>query len=165
MPMEGHEILLVEDNPADATLVREALGKSVHPSQLTCSSDGETAVAYLRGRSKSAARPDLIILDLNIPKKDGGAILAEVKSDPDLRRIPVVVFSTSQSERDISRSYELGANCYVSKPVELQRFFATVQEIVEFWYGCAKLPPGVPLSLNKDNKEKNERSHHARIAD
>jgi chemotaxis family two-component system response regulator Rcp1 len=147
--MRAHEILLVEDNPADATLVREALEKIVHPSRLTCSNDGEKAVAYLRGTVNSAVRPDLIILDLNIPKKDGGAILAEVKADPDLRRIPIVVFSTSQSERDIARSYELGANCYVTKPIELQRFFSTVQGIVDFWYGCAKLPQEDPPDMNQ----------------
>lgn len=140
--MRAHEILLIEDNPADATLVREALASSSHSGELTCSGDGESAVNLLRERVRSSRRPDLIILDLNLPRKDGRALLAEVKTDPELHTIPVVVFSTSQSDRDIARSYELGANCYVSKPVELKRFFSAVREIVEFWYGCASLPQG-----------------------
>ncbi len=140
--MRAHEILLVEDNPADATLVREALASGSHHGQLICSGDGESAAQYQRRRLQSSARPDLIILDLNLPRKDGRALLAELKTDPELHSIPVVVFSTSQSDRDIARSYELGANGYVKKPVELKRFLSAVQEIVEFWYGCARLPEG-----------------------
>ncbi len=162
--MRAHEILLVEDNPADATLVREALAINPHPSPLTCCGDGESAAAYLRGCLKSEARPDLIILDLNLPRKDGRALLAELKSDPELHCVPIVVFSTSQSNLDIARSYELGANCYVNKPVELQRFFAAVRAIVEFWYGCASLPQeDVPdQTLDKEN---HERRSHPRTAD
>jgi CheY-like chemotaxis protein len=163
--MRAREILLVEDNPADVTLVREALGKSQHLSQLTCSGDGEAAMAYLRECLKSPVRPDLIILDLNLPKKDGRAVLAEVKSDPQLHRIPVVIFSSSQSESDIAGSYELGANCYVSKPVDLQRFFSAVREIVEFWYGCASIPQENLLGRDKNDEESHERTNHPRTAD
>lgn len=160
MPIRSRDILLVEDNPADANLVREAIGKIERPSQLTCSGDGESAAAYLRDHTEASVRPNLIILDLNLPKKDGRSLLAEVKSDPKLRMIPVVVFSTSQCEEDISRSYELGANCYVNKPGELAQFFATVQGIVEFWYGCASLPPE-----NLSKKENDDRTSYPRTAD
>jgi len=138
----AHEIVLVDDNPADAALVQEALARSPHQSRLTCLTDGEQAVAYLRDRLGDAARPQLMILDLNLPKKDGRAVLACAKADPDLRQIPVVVFSTSQSSRDIAGSYELGANCYVCKPGNLQGFFQAVRSIEEFWFGCASLPNG-----------------------
>ena len=152
MHMREREILLVEDNPADANLVREAMGRIEHPAHLTCSGDGESAAAYLHSQSDASARPDLIILDLNLPKKDGRSLLAEVKSDPKLRTIPVVVFTTSQREQDISRSYELGANCYVNKPIELAHFFATVQGIVDFWYGRASLPPEALLKKENDDR-------------
>jgi len=151
--MRVHEILLVDDNPADAALVREALGQSAHSSQLTHLQDAESAVAYLRSGTNSTTHPDLIMMDLNLPRKDGRALLAELKSDEALRRIPIVVFSTSQSERDISRSYELGANCYVTKPVELQGFFTAIRHILDFWYGCARLP-----QEELPHKENHERS-------
>ncbi len=138
----AHEILLVDDSPADAALVQEALARSPHQSRLTCLTDGEQAVAYLRDRSNNALPPELLILDLNLAKKDGRAVLADVKADPQLRQIPVVVFSTSQSARDIASSYELGANCYVCKPGNLQGFFQAVRLIEEFWFGCASLPYG-----------------------
>lgn len=138
----AHEILLVDDNPADAALVQEALARSPLQSRLRCFTDGEQAVAYLRDRAKSAGHPELMILDLNLPKKDERAVLADVKADAELRQIPVVVFSTSQSARDIASSYELGANCYVCKPGNLQGFFQAVRSIEEFWFGCASLPYG-----------------------
>jgi len=138
----AHEILLVDDNPADAVLVREALGDDSHRTRLTCVTDGEQAITYLRERSKSPTRPDLIILDLNLPRKDGRAVLADVKSDPDLRQTAIVVFSASQSRHDIVKSYELGANCYVCKPGNLHEYLEAVQSIEQFWFGCARLPHG-----------------------
>ncbi len=138
----AHEILLVDDSPADSALVQEALATSPLRSRLMCFTDGEQAVAYLRDRAKNAGHPELMILDLNLPKRDGRAVLADMKTDPQLREIPVVVFSTSQSARDIAGSYELGANCYVCKPGNLQGFFQAVRSIEEFWFGCASLPCG-----------------------
>jgi len=136
------EILLVDDNPADASLVCEALANSRRGSHIHGVLDGEEAMAFLRhaGKHAHAVRPDLIVLDLNLPRKDGRAVLAEVKSDPDLRNLPIVVFTTSNSGLDIARSYELGANCYVSKPGNLGDFFAAVQSIEEFWFDRASLP-------------------------
>jgi chemotaxis family two-component system response regulator Rcp1 len=139
---EGRIILLVDDNPADVDLAREALQENVHLIQVESVADGQAAMAYLHraGQYANAVRPDLLILDLNLPKKDGRAVLTEVKSDPELRTIPVVVFSTSRSMLDIARSYELGANCYVSKPGNLKDYFLAVQSIEEFWCGSASLP-------------------------
>jgi len=139
---EKPQVLLIDDNPADALLVEEALAGGKYESQMRNASDGEEGMAYLRRRERwaQAPRPDLILLDLNLPKKDGREVLAELKADPDLSRIPVIIFSTSEAPQDIARCYELGANCYVSKPLELHRFFSTVRDIVEFWYGCASLP-------------------------
>jgi two-component system, chemotaxis family, response regulator Rcp1 len=136
------EVLLVDDNPADVDLTQEALAGGRHRSHISNVPDGEEAVAFLRcaGRYADAARPDLVILDLNLPRKDGRAVLAETKADPNLRNIPIVVFSTSRSMLDIARSYELGANCYVSKPGNLDDYFQVLQSIEEFWFGCASLP-------------------------
>jgi CheY-like chemotaxis protein len=136
------QVLLVDDNPADVGLAREALAGGRHQSQISNVPDGEEAMAYLHraGQYANAVRPDLLILDLNLPKKDGRAVLAEAKADTDLRTIPVVVFSTSRSMLDIARSYELGANCYVSKPGNLDDYFLVVQSIEEFWFGSASLP-------------------------
>jgi two-component system, chemotaxis family, response regulator Rcp1 len=136
------EILLVEDSPADAGLVCEALAMSARGSHICKVTDGEEAITFLRRRGKhtDAVRPDLVVLDLNLPRKDGRAVLAEVKSDPDLRQLPVVVFTTSNSGVDIVRSYDLGANCYVSKPGNLGDFFAAVQSIEEFWFARVSLP-------------------------
>jgi CheY-like chemotaxis protein len=100
------------------------------------------AFLFRRGAYINQLRPNLVILDLNLPKKDGRAVLEELKSDPDLRKIPVVIFSTSQASSDIVRSYQLGANCYVSKPVDLKAYFAALQSIEEFWFGLASLPQG-----------------------
>jgi CheY-like chemotaxis protein len=137
------QLLIVDDNPADVGLAREGLARSAYRGQINSAGDGVEAMAFLNRREKyaSAARPDLVILDLNLPKKDGLAVLAGMKADPELRRIPVVIFSTSQLNRDIARSYELGANCYVSKPGNLNEFFSAVKSIEEFWFGPVSLPP------------------------
>jgi CheY-like chemotaxis protein len=139
---ETPEVLLVDDNAADVFLASEALAKSERPCRVSNVGDGEEAMAFLRkeGRYAGTGRPDLVILDLNLPRKSGEAVLAELRSDPNLRKIPVVVFSTSRSNRDIVRSYELGANCYLSKPGNLPEFFSTVQLIGEF-YGCVEPSP------------------------
>lgn len=138
----GLRLLLVDDNPADVTLAREALAGSAHRSEIDSVGDGVEALAFLerRGNYANAIRPDLVILDLNLPRRDGLAVLAAMKAEPDLRRIPVVMFSTSQSGEDITRSYDLGANCYVSKPGNLSDFFSTMKSIEEFWLGFARLP-------------------------
>jgi chemotaxis family two-component system response regulator Rcp1 len=137
------ELLMVDDNPADVALVGEALAGSKHHSQLSTVGDGVEALAFLYQREKyvNAMRPDLVILDLNLPKRDGLAVLAAMKAGPELRRIPVVIFSTSELRKDIVRSYEMGANCYVRKPGNLNDFFSAVQAIEEFWFGAAILPP------------------------
>ena len=136
------EILLVDDNPADAGLICEALASSPRGSHVHGVADGEEAMAFLRrsGKHADAVRPDLVVLDLNLHRKDGRAVLAEVKADPDLHKLPIVVFTTSSSGQDIARSYELGANCYVSKPGNLGDFFAAVRSIEEFWFDRASLP-------------------------
>ncbi len=136
------QVLLVDDNPADVMLAREALAGGRHQSCISNVADGEEAMAFLRraGPYANTVRPDLVILDLNLPKKDGRAVLAEAKADTSLRTIPVVVFSTSRSMLDIKRSYDLGANCYVSKPGNLDDYFSAVQSIEEFWFGSASLP-------------------------
>ena len=140
--MKSLQVLLVDDNPADVGLAREALVAGRHHSCINDVGDGEEAMAFLRrsGRFANAARPDLVILDLNLPKKDGRAVLAEAKGDVDLQTIPIVVFSTSRSMQDIARSYELGANCYVSKPGTLSEYFSVMQSIEAFWFGSASLP-------------------------
>lgn len=131
------EVLLVDDNMADVYLANEALRMNSSLCRVTNVSDGEEALAYLRheGRYAEASSPNVVILDLGLPKKSGEAVLAELRSDPKLRSIPVVVFSTSRANRDILRSYELGANCYLSKPVNLSEFVSTVQLIGSF-FGC-----------------------------
>jgi chemotaxis family two-component system response regulator Rcp1 len=136
------QVLLVDDNPADVGLTQEALAGGRHQSRISNVVDGEEAMAFLRrsGPYGNAARPDLVILDLNLPRKDGRAVLADIRADEHLRTIPIVVFSTSRSMRDIARSYELGANCYVGKPGNLQDFFRVMRSIEEFWIGCAQLP-------------------------
>jgi CheY-like chemotaxis protein len=136
------QVLLVDDNPADVDLAREALVGGRHHSCISNVEDGEEAMSFLRrtGRYANAVRPDLVILDLNLPRKDGRAVLEEVKAERDLRTIPVVVFTTSRAMSDIARSYELGANCYVNKPGTLEGYFQAVQAIEEFWFGSASLP-------------------------
>jgi two-component system, chemotaxis family, response regulator Rcp1 len=136
------EVLLVDDNPADTDLTSEVLTQNFCPIHIRAVTDGVEAIAFLRGEGKYANRllPDFMVLDLNLPKKDGRAVLAEVKADPVLRNIPVAIFSTSEAQRDIVRSYELGANCYVSKPGSLKSFISAVTKIGEFWFGLARLP-------------------------
>jgi chemotaxis family two-component system response regulator Rcp1 len=137
------QVLIVDDNPADVALVCEALAGSKHRSQINSVEDGVEALAFLNrtGSHGSALRPGLVLLDLNLPKKDGLAVLASMKASPDLRRIPVVIFSTSELRKDIVRSYDLGANCYVSKPGNLNEFFSAVKSIEAFWFAFASLPP------------------------
>jgi chemotaxis family two-component system response regulator Rcp1 len=147
--MSGHttvkpiEILLVEDNPGDVRLTVEALKEDKVLNHLSVAIDGVEALAFLRrqGRYASAPRPDLILLDLNLPKKDGREVLDDIKRDPDLRCIPVVILTTSQAEQDIVKSYDLHANCYVIKPVDLHRFMSAVKSIEDFWFTVVKLPP------------------------
>ena len=136
------EILLVDDNPADLDLTIDALAQSPWRTHVSTVSDGAEAMAYLyrEGKYSEAIRPHLILLDLNLPRKDGRAVLADMKSKPALRRIPVVVFSTSQARKDIESSYELGANSYVSKPPTLSEWVSAVKLLNEFWIGCACLP-------------------------
>jgi CheY-like chemotaxis protein len=136
------EILLVDDNPADLDLTIDALKQSKWPSNVSTVCDGAQALAFLHreGKYDSAQRPNLVLLDLNLPKKDGRAVLANIKSDPTLRRIPIVMFSTSQAPPDIEGCYGLGANSYVSKPATLEAWNAAIQSVNEFWIGCAWLP-------------------------
>jgi CheY-like chemotaxis protein len=141
------EVLLVEDDPGDVMMTREALDELATPNQLasrlTVVSDGVEALSYLRREDPyaEAVRPDLILLDLNLPRRDGREVLAEIKTDEILRRIPVVVLTTSQADEDIVRSYQLHANAYVTKPVDFDRFIAVVRQIDEFFVGVVKLPP------------------------
>jgi CheY-like chemotaxis protein len=136
------EILLVEDNPGDVRLTREALKEGKIRNNLNVASDGVEALRYLRreGPHAGAARPDLILLDLNLPRMDGREVLEAVKQDPSLRHIPVVVLTSSAAEQDIVRAYELHANCYVSKPVDLDQFIHVVKSIEDFWFSIVKLP-------------------------
>lgn len=136
-------ILLVEDNPADAFLTREALSQEkINNSSLTVIMDGQEALSFLRQEGKYAAarRPDLILLDLNLPKKDGRTVLLEIKNDPLLKHIPVVIFTSSAAPRDVLQAYTLYANCYVIKPLDLDNFFQVVQNVVRFWAMTASLP-------------------------
>jgi two-component system, chemotaxis family, response regulator Rcp1 len=136
------EILLVEDNPGDVRLTREALKEGKVSNRLHVATDGVEALAFLRreGEYADAVRPDLILLDLNLPKKDGRQVLGEVKADPALRQIPVVILTSSQAEEDICRSYDLHANCYVTKPVDLDRFMTVVRAVEDFWLTIVRLP-------------------------
>ena len=136
------QVLLVEDNPGDVRLTKEALKEGKLLNQLTVVSDGVEALSFLRkeGIYADALQPELILLDLNLPKKDGREVLAEIKADPNLRRIPVVVLTTSSSEEDILRIYDLHANCYITKPVDLEQFMGVVKSIEDFWVSVVKLP-------------------------
>jgi len=140
------DILLVDDNPADSDLAAEVLARHGCRGRILSLPDGEEAIAFLRRKGKYGDElpPQLIMLDLNMPRKDGRAVLAEVKGDPALRKIPIIVFTTSQSPRDIARSYELGANCYVNKPGNLPDFVAAVAEFGNFWFKRAHLPQRGP---------------------
>jgi CheY-like chemotaxis protein len=136
------EILLVEDNPGDARLTREALNEAKIRNNLHHAMDGVEALAFLRreGQHAEAPRPDIILLDLNLPRKDGREVLAELKADATLCTIPVVVLTTSEAEQDIVRSYQLHANCYITKPVDLEKFLAIVRAIEDFWLAVVRLP-------------------------
>jgi len=136
------EILLVEDSPSDAALTIEALKAGKVANQLNHVEDGVEAMDYLRQKGKfvKATRPDLIMLDLNLPKKDGREVLAELKNDPDLKLIPVIVLTTSRSDKDILQSYQLNANCYITKPVDFSHFIEVVESIEQFWLTVVTLP-------------------------
>ena len=140
---EPVEILLVEDNPGDYRLTKEALKEGKVYNNLYWVKDGVEAIEFLkqRGPHASAPRPDIILLDLNLPKKDGREVLSEIKGDDNLRAIPVVILTTSKAEEDVLRSYDLHANCYVTKPVDLDKFIVVVQSIDRFWLTVVTLPP------------------------
>jgi CheY-like chemotaxis protein len=136
------EVLLVEDSPSDVRLTREALRESQLLNNLSVVGDGIEALSYLRRQDgyAEAVQPDLVLLDLNLPKKDGREVLAEIKADPALRRIPVVVLTTSSAEEDVVKTYDLHANCYITKPLDLDRFIRVIKSIEDFWVGVVKLP-------------------------
>ncbi len=138
------EILLVEDNPGDVRLTIEGLKEGKVKNNLQVVEDGAEALAYLKrqGKYQDAVRPDLILLDLNLPRKDGREVLSEIKADEDLRHIPVVVLTSSKAEQDILKAYSLHANCYITKPVDLDQFIAVVESIEDFWFTIVKLPRG-----------------------
>jgi CheY-like chemotaxis protein len=138
------EVLLVEDDPGDTLMIREAFEDNKVRNRLTCVTDGVQALEFLRreGQHADAPRPDLILLDLNLPRKDGREVLAEIKGDDGLGTIPVVVLTTSQAEEDVLRSYELHANAYVTKPVDFERFIEVVRQIDNFFVTVVKLPNG-----------------------
>ena len=146
--MEGNsmgklvEILLVEDNSGDVRLTEEALKENKMRNKLHVVGDGVEALAFLRqeGKYSDAPRPDLILLDLNLPKKDGREVLEDIKIDETLKRIPVIILTTSQAEEDVLKTYNLHANCYITKPVELEQFIQVVKTIKDFWFSIVKLP-------------------------
>jgi chemotaxis family two-component system response regulator Rcp1 len=142
-PGKPIEILMAEDNPGDVRLTMEALHDAKVLNRMNVAVDGVEAMAFLRreGKYAHAPRPDLILLDLNMPRKDGREVLAEIKEDLDLRRIPVVVLTTSTAEKDIMESYDLHANCYIAKPVDLDQFLDVVKSIEDFWLTIVRLPP------------------------
>jgi len=137
------DILLVEDNPGDVRLTREALREGKIRNNLHVARDGVEALAFLRreGAHANAPRPDVVLLDLNLPRKSGREVLSEVKQDPALRKIPVVILTSSEAEEDILRAYDLHANCYITKPVDLDQFIKVVKSIEDFWFTVVKLPP------------------------
>jgi CheY-like chemotaxis protein len=141
--LEPIDVLLVEDDPGDTLMIREAFAHNKVRNALVCVPDGVEAMRVLRreGEHADARRPDLILLDLNLPRKDGREVLAEIKRDADLRTIPVVVLTTSQAEEDVLRSYQLHANAYVTKPVDFERFIEVVRQIDDFFVTVVKLPP------------------------
>jgi len=141
--MKVIDILLVEDNPGDVRLAQEALKESKIRNKLCVVEDGVEAMAFLRKQGKYAAapRPDLIILDLNLPRKSGREVLAEVKSDENLKRIPVVVMTVSRAEDDITKCYNQHANCYITKPLDFNQFMEVTKSIDEFWLTIVRLPP------------------------
>ena len=142
-PVRPIEVLLVEDDEGDVLMTREALAEGKVINRLNVVNDGVEAVEYLRrdGQYAEASRPDLILLDLNLPKKDGRQVLEEVKADDDLRRIPVIVLTTSAADEDVLRSYDLHANAYVTKPVDFDRFVEVIRQIDDFFISVVRLPP------------------------
>ena len=142
-PNHQFEILLVEDNAGDVLLTQEAFREGRLAHRLSVVEDGENAMHFLRqeGRHTDAPRPDLILLDLNLPKKDGRELLAEVKGDPVLRHIPVIVLTTSDAEQDVWRAYKLHANCYLTKPVQMDDFLNKIRSVEDFWLTVVRLPP------------------------
>jgi CheY-like chemotaxis protein len=142
MKVEPAQILLVEDSPGDVRLTREALRDAKICNELHVVRDGESALAYLRGEGEHAGapRPDIVLLDLNLPRKDGREVLEEMKADDELRRIPVIVLTTSVAEGDVLRSYDLHVNAYVTKPLDLDGFVAVVRSIESFWLSIVRLP-------------------------
>lgn len=138
------EILLVEDNPGDVRLAQEALKEGKMCNNLNVAGDGMEALCFLHreGKYTNAPRPDIILLDLNLPKKDGREVLMEIKSDEDLKRIPVVILTTSKADEDIAGTYDLHANCYITKPVDFDQFINVIKSIEHFWLTVVKLPPG-----------------------
>jgi len=137
------QVLLVEDNPGDVRLTREAFRDAKMHLEMHVAGDGVAAMEFLRrqGDHPNSPRPDLILLDLNLPRKDGREVLAEIKGDPSLKAIPVVILTTSAADADIERSYLLHANCYISKPVDLEGFLTVIRSIDDFWLSVVKLPP------------------------
>lgn len=141
--MRPIEALMVEDDPEDVELTIESMGRAKIVANITVVEDGEKAMDYLRrkGRYADAARPDIILLDLNLPRKDGRDVLKEIKADPALKSVPVVVLTTSRAEEDILRSYETGASCYVTKPLGLKQFAEMAEAIQNFWFAVVSYPP------------------------
>lgn len=136
------KVLLVEDSKADARLILEVFKDEKIAVDVTVVKDGEEAMDYLRTNGdRESTKPDLILLDLNLPRKDGREVLAEIKSDQDLKSIPVVILTTSQSEEDILRSYDLQASCYVTKPIDLDRFIGIIKSLDNFWFSAVRFPP------------------------
>lgn len=144
MTAQPVEILLVEDNPGDVDLTLEALEEAKLRNNVHVTMDGVEAMSFLRreGEHRDAPRPDLILLDLNLPRKDGREVLRDIKQDPDLKRIPVVVLTTSEAEEDVLDAYEDRANAYIVKPVDFEQFFRTVQSLEDFWLTAVRLPKG-----------------------
>lgn len=142
------EILLVEDNPGDVRLTIEALNEGRFANTINVAVDGFEAMAFLRreGKYENAPKPDLVLLDLNLPKKNGREVLAEIKTDPNLKCIPVVILTSSQAEKDIVETYNLHANCYITKPVDFEQFIRVVRSIEDFWFAVVRLPPREDLN-------------------
>jgi two-component system, chemotaxis family, response regulator Rcp1 len=142
-PVNHIHILVVDDDPVDVRLMQEALRESKVVADMESVYDGVEALAYLRreGKYGQARRPDLILLDLNMPRKDGREVLSEIKADPELRRIPVVILTTSRADQDVIQTYDLGANAYVVKPVDLDQLIVIVRKIEQFWFSIVTLPP------------------------
>jgi two-component system, chemotaxis family, response regulator Rcp1 len=135
------QILLVEDSLADVELTLEALADAKIANEVTVVRDGQAALDHLLGADAESRRPDLVILDLNLPKLSGHEVLAQMRADPELRRVPVAILTTSSAEKDVVKGYDLGANCYLTKPVDVEQFVHVVQSIEDLWLGLVRLPP------------------------